>query len=327
MNATMTLTDRYVDAAMRTVPEQLASRSRCRAAGVDRRPDRRPRRGRRTRADAAERAVLIELGDPDKLAAGYTDRPLLPDRPRLYLVWWRLLKLLLCDRACRCAVAGSRSASSSRRVVRRGHRLGDRGSAHGRHRYMLLLGRRWSSRSSSARMPGDRARRHSPEWSIDQLPEPRPSGRGCRRPDRHVARLPRARSGRRSCGICSIGFVPGRRRAAVVPRPRTLAVVDRRPVPPDGAGDACCRHRAVPHRPLDRPARDVNAVLIALAVAVPAIWLLSQNALLNPDVLPDPGARGRRRGLAQIVTILTGFGIAIIAVWDIVDGFLKATRA
>ena len=47
------------------------------------------------RASAAERAVLTDLGDPDKLAAGYTDRPLHLIGPRYYLDWWRLLKLLL----------------------------------------------------------------------------------------------------------------------------------------------------------------------------------------------------------------------------------------
>ena len=39
--------------------------------------------------------MLTELGDPDKLAAGYTDRPLYLIGPRYYLDWWRLLKLLL----------------------------------------------------------------------------------------------------------------------------------------------------------------------------------------------------------------------------------------
>src|SRR5690606_37564303 len=45
--------------------------------------------------DVAERAVLTELGDPAILAAGYADRPLHLIGPRYFLTWWRLLKLLL----------------------------------------------------------------------------------------------------------------------------------------------------------------------------------------------------------------------------------------
>lgn len=45
--------------------------------------------------ESAERAVLTELGDPGVLAAGYADRPLHLIGPRYFLVWWRLLKLLL----------------------------------------------------------------------------------------------------------------------------------------------------------------------------------------------------------------------------------------
>lgn len=45
--------------------------------------------------EAAERAVLTDLGDPAVLAAGYTDRQLQLIGPRYYLVWWHLLKRLL----------------------------------------------------------------------------------------------------------------------------------------------------------------------------------------------------------------------------------------
>src|SRR5699024_5151302 len=44
---------------------------------------------------AAEREVLTDLGDPAVLAAGYADRPLHLLGPRYYLVWKRLLVLLL----------------------------------------------------------------------------------------------------------------------------------------------------------------------------------------------------------------------------------------
>ena len=45
--------------------------------------------------ETAERSVLTELGDPAVLAAGYADRPLQLIGPRYYLPWARLLKRLL----------------------------------------------------------------------------------------------------------------------------------------------------------------------------------------------------------------------------------------
>lgn len=45
--------------------------------------------------EEAERTVLTDLGDPALLAAGYADRPLQLIGPRYYLSWWSLLKRLL----------------------------------------------------------------------------------------------------------------------------------------------------------------------------------------------------------------------------------------
>lgn len=91
---TTTLTDRYVHAVLRSVPE-----------------DRRDDIGRELRASiadmveartdagepeaGAERGVLTELGDPGLLAAQYADRPLHLIGPRYFLTYWRLLLRLL----------------------------------------------------------------------------------------------------------------------------------------------------------------------------------------------------------------------------------------
>lgn len=91
---TATLTDRYLHAATRAMPDtqreeirrELAERigddidARV-EAGVD-------------PADA-ERLALTELGDPDALAARYLDRPQHLIGPQLYPLWRRLLRLLL----------------------------------------------------------------------------------------------------------------------------------------------------------------------------------------------------------------------------------------
>jgi len=94
MTTTTTLTDRYVDATLRRLP-------------ADKRPDI-ERELRAAIADAldahleagtdpaeAEVAVLTELGDPTRLAAGYADRPLHLIGPARYLDYTRLLKALL----------------------------------------------------------------------------------------------------------------------------------------------------------------------------------------------------------------------------------------
>jgi hypothetical protein len=69
----------------------------------------------------------------------------------------------------------------------------------------------------------------------------------------------------------------------------------------------------------------VNGVLNAV-IAIPAIWLLMQGALINPDYFPTIIGEGGAE-VGGIVAVVTGFGIAAIAVWDTVDGALKAIRA
>ena len=94
MTTTTTLTDRYVHATLRTVPE--AKRADLREelrASIDDMVEARVADGEP--ADVAERAVLTELGDPDALAGQYADRPLHLIGPRYFLTYWRLLLKLL----------------------------------------------------------------------------------------------------------------------------------------------------------------------------------------------------------------------------------------
>jgi hypothetical protein len=90
---TTTLTDRYVWAAARTIPEaQRPEFDRELRERIGDQIDGLVDHGR-PHADA-ERSVLHDLGDPAALAAGYVDRPLQLIGPRYYLTWWRLLKML-----------------------------------------------------------------------------------------------------------------------------------------------------------------------------------------------------------------------------------------
>lgn len=94
MTTSGSLTDRYLDATLHRLPARLrpdiAQELRASIAdAVDSRVE-----GGADRA-AAERAVLAELGDPARLAAGYADRPLHLIGPARYFDYLRLLATLL----------------------------------------------------------------------------------------------------------------------------------------------------------------------------------------------------------------------------------------
>ncbi|MCG5455290.1 permease prefix domain 1-containing protein [Micromonospora sp. PSH03] len=89
-----TLTDRYLAATLRSVPTQRRDEiaNELRASIEDMIDD---RTGGGADPAVAEREVLTELGNPDVLAARYADRRLQLIGPTYYLLWLRLLKLLL----------------------------------------------------------------------------------------------------------------------------------------------------------------------------------------------------------------------------------------
>ncbi|MEB7504311.1 permease prefix domain 1-containing protein [Arthrobacter koreensis] len=88
-----TLTDRYVFAALKSIPEAQRSdiERELRGSIAD---DVEARVEAGQPAAEAENAVLAELGDPARLAAQYSGRPLYLIGPDLFLDWWRLLKTL-----------------------------------------------------------------------------------------------------------------------------------------------------------------------------------------------------------------------------------------
>lgn len=88
------LTERYIAATIKDLPQELHDEVRPElAASIADAVDARLEQGQPR--EAAEREVLTDLGDPAVLAAGYADRSLQLIGPRFYLTWWRLLKRLL----------------------------------------------------------------------------------------------------------------------------------------------------------------------------------------------------------------------------------------
>lgn len=91
---TTTLTDRYIDAVLRRVPgRQRPDIERELRTSIADAVDDRLQAG--AEPAEAEAAVLTDLGDPARLAAGYTDRPLHLIGPAHFLDYTRLLGTLL----------------------------------------------------------------------------------------------------------------------------------------------------------------------------------------------------------------------------------------
>jgi hypothetical protein len=94
MTTPVSLTDRYVAAVLRSLPEdKRADIDKELRASIADAVDARIANGE-PEADA-ERAVLQELGDPARLAAGYAGRPLWLVGPAYYVEYVRFLRLLL----------------------------------------------------------------------------------------------------------------------------------------------------------------------------------------------------------------------------------------
>lgn len=91
---TATLTERYVHDTIRRLPADARDDVRRELEGsIADAVEARVERG--AEPAEAERLALEDLGDPAALASGFADRPLTLIGPRFFLLWWRMLKLLL----------------------------------------------------------------------------------------------------------------------------------------------------------------------------------------------------------------------------------------
>ena len=125
MNAS--LTDRYVTATVRDLDDdQRAEVERELRTTIEDMIDGRLEAGAPSRPEA-ERAVLAELGDPVRLAAGYSGRPLYLIGPRVYPQWRRVMTVLLTH-----AGAARHRGQPRRAPVRRRRRDGWRGAGRRR---------------------------------------------------------------------------------------------------------------------------------------------------------------------------------------------------
>lgn len=324
---TITLTERYITATIRSLPAtaQADVRAELEASIADA-IEARIEQGENP--DAAERAVLTELGDPGVLAAGYADRPLHLIGPRYFLVWWRLLKLLLWIVPAAAAVGvaiakilefatiGETIASVIVVIIQVIVNLGF---------WTVLV---FAILERTVPVP-------EAQWNVDQLPEHYDTRAGFSEMIGSIVFL--ALAGAAIIWDALRGFVRADGEALPILNPElwpwwmtALLVLMLAELVLAIAVYRAGRWTV--------PAAVVNTVL-AIAFAIPALYLLITGQLVNPEFLEylatnhaddlataNAGA-AEQGGVFRVITTILVVVTAGVVVWDIVDGWLKTARA
>lgn len=316
------LTERYIYAAARSVPErQRTEFERELRERIGDAIDAIVEQG--TQPDEAERIALTELGDPAVLAAAYVDRPLQLLGPRYYLVWWRLVKLLL---AIVLPIAAAVIAITQ---LAAGAPVG--GIIGTTIAISLTTGVHivfWTTLVFVVldRMPAPEGARGIDEpWTVDRLPQlPNPE-----------------RPHRTSDFVASLVFLAIFAGAIVWQQFFSVfRTSDGAPIPlldpalwsfwlPYALGIILLEALFAIwlYRTGWNWANATVNVLLNAAFAVPAVWLVLEDRLFNPAYLEAFGDAANWTDSAANITMLVIAGvIAIVALWDAVDGIVKAAR-
>ena len=308
---TTTLTQRYIAATAKSLSPaaQVDVRAELEASIADAIEGRVEQGEKR---EDAERAVLTELGDPAVLAAGYADRPLHLIGPRYYVTWWRLVKLLLIIVPV-CVVGG----------VALGQTLSDAPIG-------TIIGQSIAAGLSSIvhvcfwvtlvfavleRAGADTGL----QWDVDQLPEPQPAGVG--RTDLIAQLAILALAAGAILWDQFRGFVRtgGEALPLLSPElwPYLIALV--------GLEAAFAIVLYVRGR-WSTTLAVINTALAVLFASL-VLTLLVRGQLFNPEfVAVFRAVSGVEQDTLRTLTILLGFSVAGISVWDIIDGWLKKHR-
>ncbi|SCF22940.1 hypothetical protein GA0070216_10757 [Micromonospora matsumotoense] len=312
-----TLTDRYLAATLRAVPaprrEEIATELR--AAIEDMIDD---RVGGGQDSATAEREVLTELGHPERLAARYADRRLQLIGPTYYLVWQQVLRRLLTTIPGAVGViVGVVQATVGDNP---GGAIGSGISVAFQTAVQITF---WVT-LSFAILERTNTSLTLPEWDVDKLPET-PVERDIRLPDTcaSVAMV-----------LLTLAFLPwqhfrswvrdtdGQRIPLLDPALWTSWLPVLAAVLLAGLVLEVVKYRT---GRWTWPLVAVNA-LLDLAFAVPLIWLVLTDRLLNPDLVDRFGwlRDGNGLGVASRVTVVV---VAAITLWDFVESVVKARRS
>ncbi|WBB69738.1 permease prefix domain 1-containing protein [Micromonospora sp. WMMD812] len=309
------LTDRYLAATLRSVPaarrEEIATELR---GSIEDMIDGRRAEGRDT--ETAEREVLTELGNPAQLAARYADRRLQLIGPTYYLAWERLMKLLLSFiPALVGVIVGLVEATDGNAGDAIGTGIGAALQTTVQIGFWVTL--------VFAVLERTNASLDLPEWTVDQLPED------------HTGRQITLVDVAASVGwlVLVIAYLPIQHFHSFVPDrdgdnlpildpalwsfwlPFLIAVLVAT------VGLELAKYRA---GRWTWPLVGVNAAL-DLAFAVPVIWLVSTDRLLNPDLVNRWEWLAREENLNNVATFVI-VGTVLVVLWDIADSAVKAYR-
>jgi hypothetical protein len=311
-----TLTDRYVWAAARSLPEtqrdEFGRELRERIGDVI---DAHVERGAAP-ADA-EHAALVELGDPLRLAATYVDRPLQLIGPKYFLTWWRLLKLLLAI-VVPIAAAGVLlgqvlSGADVGGII--GTTISTTLAVFVNLCFWVTLVFAVLERSPGASVPGS-------TWTPEELPQPRDD----------------ARAGRLGDLIASLVFL-SLFAAAIVWQQSGVVWIggERQPIP---VLDPALWSFWIPYFLVLLVLEAVFAIVIYLrgwtwvmaglnvllsaAFTIPAVWLFLSGQLFAPEFVEAIGwPWGEASDVTATVLLIVVIGVTV---WDVIDGFIKASR-
>ncbi|MGW1061740.1 permease prefix domain 1-containing protein [Micromonospora rubida] len=311
------LTDRYLAATLRAVPaprrEEIATELR---ASIEDMIEGRTGAGRD--ADTAEREVLTELGNPDRLAARYADRRLQLIGPTYYLHWQRLLRLLLTFvPALVGTVVGVVQAATGEDLVPAIT------SGFGTAFEVAIQVTFWVTLTFAIIERADPSLK-LPAWTVDQLPEV-PAKQDMTLTDIAASA---------ALMLFTAAFLPwqhflswarqidGERIPLLDPAlwrswlPVLMAVLL-----------AGVVFELVKYR-VGRWTWPLVAVKAALdlAFSVPVVWLLAEDRLLNPDLV-ERFAWLQDEGNLQSITVIAIVTTGVVLVWDLIDSGVKARRA
>lgn len=315
-----TLTDRYVWGVLRAVPEaqrpDLEPEIRALIADA---MDARVASAAGEAPTATERAVLTELGDPEVLAARYTDRTLFLIGPAYFLVWKRLLLTIL-----PVIVPISAIAVMAAKTLTGDASIGDVVGAGITVAFnvTIQLVFWFTVVFAIVERREDKPIGDATDWTPDHLPAIPVPGRIS------LVEVALTAAGLVFAAVFIVWqqavapiVIDGQSYPVLDPAlwsfwlPWLLVVIGLELV---FTGALYLRGRWT------WPFAVVNAGLAA-ASAIPAIWLLQTGQFWNPaavDALTGLGAGGAIGTISAIIAI----SVAVIAGWDAVDGFLKAAR-
>ncbi|MET8911600.1 permease prefix domain 1-containing protein [Micromonospora sp. NPDC004551] len=310
------LTDRYLAATLRTVPAARRAEIETELRGsIEDMIDGRRADGRD--ADTAEREVLTELGNPAQLAARYADRRLQLIGPAYYLAWERLMKLLLSFVPATVGIiVGLLEATDGKNP---GGAVGEGVATALQVAVQIAF---WVTLVFAV-LERTNTSLNLPAWSVDELPEVQAN--------RQITLVDVTAA----IGwlVLVIAYLPIQHFHSFVPSgdDGNLPILDPAlwsfwlpfliAVLVATVGVEIAKYRA---GRWTWPLVAVNAVL-DLAFAVPVVWLMSTDRLLNPDFVDRFTWLGREENLNTIATIVVA-GTVLVVVWDIVDSAIKAYR-